>query len=316
MAMSPRDFLQLQATMVHLAPEALDRAAVQLSLQNLSAIPLGLGPDRPLNSRLLFNPKLEILGTGAMSLLRPEIVDLDRRLRLKPQERITLTVWPDAGQTGWLMELMANRSIRIRWRIIQGFIGDPRGGFRPGPMCVTAETEEAVRRPIPECSLTSEAMVRQVTGDPANVLMRLAAALRTLVLQPLLAPPDPGARVPPPPPPALKPVAEAFAARYANLDALDRAILVVTLPHTHLSPDLASFDQAARADADPLLQTLVLVTRIAQEDDPMLAKARESDQPRLRQTAELVARRLAQKTRTYASLTAAELAPKPVTPTK
>jgi hypothetical protein len=244
-----------------------------------------------------------------MELIRPEVVDIDRRLRLMPQERITVTVWPDSGQTGWFTECLANRSVRVLWRVIQGFVTDPRGGFRPGPMCVATETDRVLRRPTPEASLDINGLAARIATEPSQALMRLAGTVHADIVQPLVAPGvgGPAEQVAVAKDPEdFKPVGDAFAARYARLDATDRAILVMTVPHANLSPGLAPLDAAAKAEADPTILALVLATRITDPADPLLAKAKDSDNPRLSRVATLLAERLqSPQTTFYSRLTPA-----------
>ena len=48
------------------------------------------------------------------------------------------------------MEALANRSVRVRWRVIQGFQSDRRGTFIPGVMGLSTESAAVIRRPLPE----------------------------------------------------------------------------------------------------------------------------------------------------------------------
>ncbi|MEX2218877.1 MAG: hypothetical protein WD749_08960 [Phycisphaerales bacterium] len=320
MIAAPREFLQLRTEVANAAPEAIDRVAVRVTIENLSDIPLALGADRPLSTRLLLAPRLDA-GLAGSPLNRPEIVDVNQRLRLMPRERLTATIWPDPGQGGWLMEAMANRTIRVRWRVIQGFRIDRAGGFQPGPMGVASETEAVVRRPLPEASLSPAALAAKVAGDPVEMLPRLAFVTRAFLLAPALeeigprrpeplkgelgdAPPPPQ---PPPAPDEFKVVADAFAARYASLPPVQRAILVATLPHARLAPVMAGFDQVVRGDADPLVQALVLVTRVSNAEDELLTRAAQSPDERVRALAGHLRARLAGSAPLYSRLSAADI---------
>lgn len=294
MVANPQRFLELTVRLNNLNPGALDRTTVEVSLRNASPIPLAVGADRPLSSRMLFVPRLDTIQGGPLQLVRAEVVDTDRRLRLMPNERLTVTVWPDSGQTGWMLECLADRTVRILWRIIQGFVPDPNGGFHAGPMCLSTETERVVRTPTPESSLNAADLAKRVATEPVPVMFRLAGTLRADIFQPLMVP---GLNDPPgkpflPGPDEFQPVAQAFANRYATFDPTTRAILVATLPHAGLSPGMAVFDAAARAETDPNIIPIVLVTRVSDAKDPILIAALKSDDPRVKQTAELVSARL------------------------
>lgn len=324
MVEDPRRYIQLTVALAEAAPESIDRTPLRITLRNMSQYPLALGSNRALNSRLMVLPRMENFNLGQLPLMRPEIIDLDRRLRLMPFETLEVEVWPDSGQSGWLMEALANRSVRVRWRVIQGPVVDAQGSFRPGPMCLTTETDAVVRAPLPEAQLTIEGLAYKVATDPPEVMRRLAAATRSIVLQPLLVPAlggvprpggQPGEAAPPPEADFIRPAAESFAARYPTLPATTRAMLAAVLPHERLSPGMAPFDRAVAADSDPLVLCVVLALRVADAGDPLLARALESDDPRVKELAALVSERLKRGEMTYARLSAEALrSPPPASP--
>jgi tetratricopeptide (TPR) repeat protein len=320
----PQGAQQLRVS-VSQGEDPLERSTLHLSLQNLSNVPLALGPDRPISSRFLIAPKFEAASRIGASLVQPEVIDLDRRLRLMPQEKLEADVWADPGQTGWLMEGVAATTLRIRWRVVQGFQLAPGGGFNPGVMGLTAESDAVVLRPIAEATLPPDALATRIGTEPAAILPRLAAAVRTAALRPIFVPTPKEAAAPREPGAARKPVnieegpsiaaskevAEAFAARYPKLPPAYRTMLVAVLPHARLAPAMATVDQVMRAETDPVPLCIVLATRIIDPADELLAKCRDSDDPRVRDMAVHVRARLETGVKCYAKLVAAELAPPP-----
>jgi hypothetical protein len=250
---------------------------------------------------------------GPIAMSAPEVFDLNRRLRLMPHEKLRVKVWPDVGQAGWVMDALANRSIRVRWRIVQGFLPSGDGGFQPGPMCLSTETDSVVRRPIPEAGIAPDGLAKHLASDPPDALIRFAAAVRSNALQPLLIP-DLGAWAAPKPgeneaapSDALRPAADAIAKRYPTLPPSIRAMLAVILPHARLVPGLAAVDQAVAGDADPTVMCITLAFRVQDAADPVIARAKASDDPRVRQLADLVAERLTRKDLIYARLSAKDV---------
>lgn len=328
--LQPRNYVQLRAEVLDHDLEAIDADRIRITVQNLSDVPMAFGSDRTISSRMILAPRLE---DGSLNGLldRPEVIDIARRLRLKPRERVTVTVWPDPGQSGWLMEAMSDRSFRARWRVIQGFRIDPAGGFQPGPMGLATETDAIVRRPLPESSLTAADLAARLAGDPVDSLPRLAMTLRAFLLHPAFEPaapakpaagpgaapaaaPQPPAKPAEPGPAArvpdaneLKPAVDALVARYRTLPQVQRAILVAMLPHARLAPAMAPFDQAVRNDADPLVQALVLVTRVTEPDDAVLTAAAQSPDERIRSLAHDLLPRLTRKDKSYAQAKAEDL---------
>ena len=318
MADQPTQFEQVSFNVDNLNVEALEKPTATLTIQNISEIPLALGPDRPISSKFLIAPKLDVASAGRINLEVPEVLDADRRLRLMPREKIQVEVWPDPAESGWLMEFFADRGVRVRWRAIQGFVPDQAGGYRPGVMGIVAETNSIVRRPLPEAVLPAESLAKKIADEPASILYRFAVITRAALMRAILTAPPEAPKtdnLPFPEQPKVEvkraqvpeEVAAAYAARYPRLGPLDRAALVVTLPHAGLSPTMAVVDQVMRAETDALALCLVLATRVTSPADPLLVKCKESDDPRVKEVAILVADRLADQTPVYARWTPADL---------
>jgi tetratricopeptide (TPR) repeat protein len=318
MAADPGQFLSVRSVLAVQEADATSYTPIRLIITNQSAIPLALGPDRPISSRFLLAPKVEL--QGLEPLIRPEVIDIDRRLRLLPRESFEVEVWPSPGQSGWVTDALANRSIRLRWKFIQGFIADSRGTYHPGPMCLDSETEALLIRPLAASSLSPPELARTILTSPLENLRRLACITRAQVLQPHILP-DPVPQPPadakqriapppvPPPPPDFKPIATAFTSRYAALPPATRAMIAAIVPHARLCPDMAGLDAVVRADQDPLVRCIALSTRVIDTGDETLTAAKTSDDPRVRTVAEAVAARLAPGTHFYALLTPADLRP-------
>lgn len=298
MAVQPDRFVRMSVDLIDRTISASGRAGVRLTLQNISMVPLALGTDRAINSRFLLAPKLDSQFRGVPALAQPEVVDVDRRLRLMPREQISVTVWPDPGVTGWLLECVAFQTMRVRWRAIQGFTLDPDGAYRPGVMCLQTETGSMVREPMLEARLSPGELAERFRTDPEHSLGRVAAALRAL----LVAGPTPqgGFEV-------WSPAIEAAAARYPTLDPRTRAMLLAVLPHATLAPVMAPFDEVVRAETDPLPLLVLLATRVTDAADPILSTAQASQDADVRRMAELIGARLGRDGRWYAELTRGDL---------
>lgn len=302
----PMFYVGVEVKLADLEGDPLQRDALRMRITNVSGHPLALGPDRPINSRFLITPRVDVPLGPLARLVRPEVVDLDRRLRLLNRESIEAWVWPNAGESGLLLELISGVNTRVRWRAIQGFWIDPQGGYRPGPMCVQSETESMVRRPLPEANVSANEHVRKVIGDIEALLPRSAAGLRaalmTLPVRDGAAPAEDA---------AVRAVAEAWVVRWPNLSRSARAMAAAVLPTRQFSAAMAPIEDAMRVDSDPLVLAVVLATRVTDADDPLLRQAQGSDDPRVAEFARLVGARLAAGARTYARLTPRDLVPAP-----
>lgn len=302
----PMFYVSVEVKLSDLDGDPLQRDALRMRITNVSGHPLALGPDRPINSRFLISPRIDLPLGPLANLVKPEVVDLDRRLRLLNRESLEAWVWPSAGESGLLLELIAGINTRVRWRAIQGFWIDPQGGYRPGPMCVQSETESLVRRSLPEANMSASEHVRKVLGDIEPLLPRSAAGLRSALMT---APEADGAA--PIDDAAVRAVAEAWVTRWPNLSRSARAMAAAVLPTRQFSAAMAPVEEAMRLESDPLVLAVVLATRVTEADDPLLKQAQVSDDPRVAELARLVGARLAAGVRTYARLTPRDLMPAP-----
>lgn len=302
MPLNADDYVDITLKLREPTLDATERDRLLLTITNTSPIPLALGADRPLCSRMLLAPKFDDPGNFMPALVKPEVVDLDHRLRLMPREGIAMEVWPDPGETGLLMELMAFRTVRVRWRLIQGFWIARGGGFQPGPMCLTMETASLVRGPLPDVAFSDLSYIRKFKGDPEHLLPRLAVGLRSVLLNRALTPLRPGD--PEPTDDVIIPVGKAIAERYPTLSPQCRAMIAAIVPHQRLAPSMKAVDDAVRADEDPVVRCIALAIRVVSADDELLTTAAASSDQRVRGLTELVKARMGQNGRPYATWTA------------
>jgi hypothetical protein len=290
----PRSMVGFRLDLLDTTLEGTDRAMAKVRLQNLSDVPLALGSDRAINTRLLIGPRVENLPQGGVAIVRPEVIDVDRRLRLMPQERLEVDVWLDPGLTGWLIESIGTQNVRVRWRAVQGFVVDANGLYQPGPMCSAADTATLSRRTVNEAFLSPLDMAAKATRDPEFLLVRIAAALRSVSLwyvnPALLQPPafegDTAKRA------DYSIVAQALAARYPTLSQTARMMLVSSIPTSTFLPDLKLLDEAMLAEADPRVRVLVLASRISDPEHPALKAAMTDSDAFVAESASWIADRL------------------------
>ncbi len=177
---SPRRFMQLTAEHVQRDAGPLDRILVRIRLRNISPHPLAMGPQAPINSELMLNPRVTLIGRPPSNLEEPEVVDFDRRLRLLPDESVTVDFWANRGRVGLLLQLSAHVQATLRWQLLQGYRVDTRGRYSHGSMCVVTETgllsrsnlrpaenaDEVIARlgAVPMRSLASTILLAAVSG--------------------------------------------------------------------------------------------------------------------------------------------------------
>jgi hypothetical protein len=164
MVREPRTFASLQVEHTHQRIDVLGRVELQIRLRNelgVGGIPLAVGTDRPINSRLLLSPRYQTAVTELGRLMRPEVVRLDRRLRLKPGESINVTYWGTRATLLQLMEGSITSPGTLRWRAVQGFEMSDEGRYEPGPLCLGADSDILTREKL-EMPSTAGALADQL----------------------------------------------------------------------------------------------------------------------------------------------------------
>ncbi len=308
---------------------------VRIQVTNISPFPLGLGPDRPINSRVVLVPRLdaraEFIGRA-----QPEVVDLNRRLRLEPRERLIVETDVGAGLTGLLGVVNAPLLNRQRWRAVQGFQISDLGALEPGPLCGADDTGPILVQAHPSARGTPAELVERIEASAREDNLRLIESAASMFYRseaPAASGRDPGtgplrttdqfavANELEPPPGAfnaeeLAPLASALADLYRESDAEIRAVMLGLLPTAAMAPAIRPFDEAIielardRAVASPAdepdpafdLETgLLIATRLTDAQHPLIAAAAASDHTHLRAIAEAARSRLANGRATYST---------------
>ncbi len=291
----PRNFVGVTADVVSTTQDPLSPMLVKISVRNLGAVPMGLGSNRPINSRFLFAPNIDLKSLDARRFARPEIIDLDRRLRLMPGETVEALVWADPGFAGWFSECISAQVIRAKYRIVQGFVTSQHGVLDPGPGCIQTDLPIVVRTTLREATLGTPDFAAEAANAKESSVVRLAAAARALVLgedfnSRKLSTVDRAT------------IAQALARRYPTLSPTGRAALAATVPHARQAPEFIEFDQVALQETDPSVLPVVLLTRPGSADDPALKAALDSSDERVKLVATLQSERLESKAPCFAML--------------
>lgn len=302
MVTDPRLFMMLAARLESTSLGPTDRTVMRIQLTNLAPVPLGVGGDRPINSRLMLSPRLQTGLQDEFARASAEVVELTRRLRLMPGETMTVEVWPDAGMVGWLAEACAVETVRQRWRVLQGYRLDGAGVPKPGVLCLETETSRLVRSPLALAGATGLELADALDAAGLSDLGPVLAAVRARVLAPAgsaYALTDD----------EVQRIATIAADRYENLPPLGRAMMLAVLPNRVVASGMVMFDRAAMAEGDPDLVPLAMVTRVTDPVDPALQAWVDSDDGALGNFARALQARLGSALPTFARLGRAELGP-------
>ena len=258
-----------------------DRSDLIIRFRNRTRIPLGLGADRAINSRLLVQPSVDIHTFAQTTRVRPEVLELDRRFRLMPGETLQLQVRADAGFTGWIIESGASKVVRSRFRLLQGFTPSQEGNMVAGPGCVAADSPQVIRNPLPEALLSSAELVEKLKAAGGDEITQMLIALRSRVeIDDALTALDRAS------------LAQAIADRYPSLDLRAKLIALSVVPNAAMKSEFAVFDEVARKETDPAAALLAIVTRVTDKADDALVRAAASADPALKRVAALQQARL------------------------
>jgi tetratricopeptide (TPR) repeat protein len=267
---------------------------VRIRLRNLSPVPLSLGSDRPINSRVLLQPHRDNNVEYFFKELFPEVVELNRRLRLEPYESIDATISVDLGASGMILALNSLNNHRITWRALQGFVIGASGSFQSGPMCKSAESTavEVLKNPMKRLSAQETGVT--LRNGSAEELPDIIALVRSVLLAwPLRTPRDPEVD---------DTIRDASAARLQETSPIEQAFMLASLPASRLELAMVSFDDAALAlpgqdgfrvtTNAALVESLVLLTRVTDPASPLLDEAIERGSEQVAAIARLVRDRL------------------------
>lgn len=312
-----------------------DDSPVIISIRNISQIPLAVGSDKPINSRFMLAPTLTGRASRLTSMVRPEIFETDRVLRLMPRETLSITVHPDLGYAGFVLDITCDTQAVMKWKLIQGFTPSESGNFIPGPLSLTSETPSLTRNPLPDSRLDIDQLTASLASANGDALYSLLSAARqrlwaqtvkaevaksSSLSVPATPAANPSVKPVPVPTPATSStlaaestpvsplaaertaIAAALAARFPTLPAIDRVLLAAMMPHAGQISEMAPLDAAVRADTDPDVACIALITRVQQPDAPELVAASTSSHSRLAQLAALLTTRLQSTGPTYSRL--------------
>jgi hypothetical protein len=155
-----------------------DDSPVIISIRNIAQIPIAVGSDKPINSRFMLAPTLVGRASRLAALVRPEVVEADRVLRLMPRETLRVPVHPDLGYAGLVLDLTCDAQARVKWRLIQGFTPSATGNFVAGPLSLASESPPVTRNPLPEAHLPVEQLIANIGVQSGDELFRSLIAAR------------------------------------------------------------------------------------------------------------------------------------------
>lgn len=287
---SPRKVVSVEVEPLRSEIVPIERTPVRLRIQNVSPIPLAMGPDKPINTRFLFAPSIEIGVARLSGAEMMHVATADRRLRLLPNESVDVVVWPDMGNLSWTLEYVGASASRIRWRVLQGFELRENRFYEPGPNCVAVEVPPLTRKVPNRIGGVFESFRRSIEiGGPRE----LADTLLSWKIQ--IANPDNLTII------EVDRLMETLTRRFGSMDRQTKILTMCLIPGAIDVGPCARIDQFATQDTDEDVLAILLATRVSNKDDPAFTVQPVLNSPRLSELATLVRERLVEGVPTYAS---------------
>ncbi len=271
---NPINVVSIQAVLADRDLVGLQEPVVTITLQNVSPIPLGLGPDRAISSRIMLIPQVEVGVRRADGLNEAIVINAAQRLRLEPYGAVTLNVRPARGSIGWAFQENSHHGIRVRYRVLQGFEVSDEGNYVTGPIAMNTETLSLFKAALPQARALGEGLTRWVaTGSLIDCCEGLVA-MRSIVAQ---IDPDGAPRTTQEVRAAF---AEAMSARFQREGPLGRSLIATLAPVAGPDTEWLEPLRAALRDAtDPDVIKIVLTSRLILPDDPWIEEMTRHEDP-------------------------------------
>jgi tetratricopeptide (TPR) repeat protein len=252
----PARFVTINATADRSALDLGEASLMTVRVRNALPVPVAIGPGEAVDSRVLLNPTVDSVRGADLDRSVPEIINIDRRLRLMPREEMAARFWPEPGVGGWTLDGSVETPVRVRWRVANGFElvgGSPVVRQFGGTFELNAVTREGVGL-IDAGALAGS--LQGVTGpELAKALLRVRFALLNTRGR------DAGtnqfnaadaARL-----------VQSVTDRYRSETAGGRVLILSHLPSANMASPTRSFDAALRTieEPDPTVRLALMVTR-------------------------------------------------------
>jgi hypothetical protein len=299
-AMSQRPGVFQTLTVDHEAAraKATDVVGLRVRIRNVATVPLAVGDNQTIGSRIVLTPRLDVTPVELGMLLQGEVVELDRTLRLVPQQELSFSVLrPEAGILSWIIGTGSATPTRLRYRAMQGFGYEVNGIATPGPGGIDTSTGSLEHEVLPMSRLSLPELTEKASTAFVAELPGLFIACRAklvteeiarrlvnggLVTQAASTPA--GAEV--------QALVQALADNYASWPAPQRALALTELPFVGDCPSMSVFDAVAQQETEPSVLPLVVLTRVVDVSSPALAAAETSVSEPARRIARLQRERL------------------------
>jgi hypothetical protein len=265
---------------------------VNVEITNNAPMALAIDRGGPIQPQIAIFCSVQISRQLAAPEIAPIIVDIDRRLRIEPHERLVIPV--DLRRSGMapVLNEMPLRGATLTAEAIIGFRMTQTNVFGPGVLGSEVSTQSIrVNGVRVNRKWIADAMVTVLEPDPVRDLTTIALLGHAVSLMkqarakdPQRAEEDFGDRQ------LEDGAAAAVAEAYAKVDSVSRAWLLASLPPQ--SSALAPVYTMAQQDDDRHVRLMYLLYCLTGPDDPMIDAARRGSDPDVRAVADMMYDRL------------------------
>ena len=251
---------------------------VNLEITNHAPFPLAIDSGGPIRPLIALLPTAQISRAPKVRALPPMIVDIGRRLRLEPHERMIVPVNLRRSVLNQVLNSLALRGATLKVKAVINFTLTSSGVIRPG-ILGSQYTSQPIR--VNGARVTSAWLTESIAAilepDSPEDLQTMGLLSHVVVGQAQEIPDELRQQ--------MTAAAEALAEAYPKLDAASQAWLVAVMPRAEeLEPLLAM----ARKSEDRLVRIAYLLYGLTGLDDPMLDAAKRGSDPDVRRVAELM----------------------------
>jgi tetratricopeptide (TPR) repeat protein len=281
LADEPTLALGIRVQPVKLTYEPFEPIIVNLEITNHASFPLAVSAGGPIKPHVALLPVVRIAQNPGVGAVPPQIVEIDRRLTLEPNERLVIPVDLRRGELYTVLNALPLPGATMSVRAVCNFIATSSGNIEPGVLGSEIETPPfRVDGARVSGEWISRAMAAALEphsrSDLSDVALLAHAVARFTELGNASRPGLQRAAVD-----GLQALGEAF----RKLDTVSQAWLVCVMPASQV---IEPVRELARAHDDRLVRLAFLLHSLRGLDDPMLVAALNDDDPTLRAVGKLM----------------------------
>ncbi len=293
LAAEPTLALSMRLVPGKLTFDAYEPVVLNLEIANNAPFPLAIDTRGPIRPQVAILIDAQIAREPELETLRPLIVDIDRRLRLAPNERIVIPVDLRRGALAQVMNRSALRGATLKVRAIADFTFTAGNVIKPGLLGSEAEsppiridgvrvTGKWVSEAIADVLDPDTTQDLQTMGKLAHIVQVIRAARERAPLAALEGFGNPRQMA--------SDATEALTEGYGKLDPVARSWVLGVIPR---GADIEGVYAMARQDDNRLVRIAYLLYCLSGPHDPMIAAGKNADDEAVRLVAAMMESRIA-----------------------